>query len=97
MATHTFTLTGRETIEARITIDPGIHTTSAYGLAFNADADTVGDTDSTRYSGYCPTCVAYHEIHRVIAGRWGIESEDIATAVDANMPPCHCDTDEEED
>lgn len=91
MTSYDFTLTGRITIDASIDIHRGIETASAWGLAFDQDADVIADTDSTRYSGYCDAEIAYHELHRLFAGRWGIESEDIAAAVDAQLPICECD------
>lgn len=103
MSTHVFTVTGRATIEAHITIEPGgygmpgAQRTVGYGIAFNDDADTVADTDSTGYIDYCRPEIAYHELHRLIAGRWGIESETIAAAVDEVMGECTCDPDPEDD
>lgn len=100
MATHVFTIPGRITVEAHVTIGgagsggyamPGAQSVGAYGIAFDDDANTVGDTSEHRYIDYCPSGIAYHELHRLIAGRWGIESEGIAAAVDALMPPCECE------
>lgn len=91
MATYTFTLAGRITIDATIEISHGTETVSAWGLAFDGNADVIGETDSARYSGFCDSEVAYDELHRLINGRWGVESEDIAAAIDARMPACQCD------
>jgi hypothetical protein len=87
------TLTGRETIDACVNIDHDINTSVAYGLAFNDDGDVVAETDSTRYSGFCEAEIVYHELHRLIAWRWGIESGDIADALDMRGIMCDCEED----
>ena len=81
MASYALNLTGRIPVELSIDVHWGIETASAWALAFNDDADVVGETESTRYSGFCDSEIMYAEAHRVIAGRWGIESQDIATAI----------------
>lgn len=91
MTDYTFNLSGRIAVEAWISITRGTETATAFGLAFDSDADVLAETDSTRYSGYCDSEIAYHEVHRLLASRWGIESEDIAAAVDAQLPVCECD------
>jgi hypothetical protein len=91
-STHQFTLEGRLRLDARIYVTPGPHKIDAYGLAFDDGANIRAETNSTGYIGYCRACIAYHELHRLIAGRWGIESETIADAVEGRFPHgCTCD------
>lgn len=79
-------------IEVRAWIDhEGSEASSAYGIAFNADAETIADTRTTRYSGYCDAEIFYAELHRLIAQRWGLESADIAAAIEAQGFSCECD------
>ena len=92
MTTYRLALAGRATIDAHVTLAPGPHKIDAYGIAFNDDADVVAETGSTGYIDYCRACILYHELHRLIAGRWGIESQTIADAVETEFPyGCTCD------
>jgi len=91
MASYNFKIAGRMTIDATIDVHRGIETASAWGLAFDQDADVIAETESTRYSGFCDAEIVYSELHRLFAGRWGIESEDIASAVDSVLPLCECE------
>ena len=84
-------------IDARITLDrpeyamPGAQGIPAYGIAFNSEAETIAETDSTRYIDYCTWEIVYYEAHRLLNGRWGVEAEDIAAAVEDILPICDCD------
>ena len=92
MSTYTLTLPSRAgQLDVRIYVDYGVDTAAAYGIALDDNANVRAETDSSRYSGYCAAEIVYHEAHRLIAGRWGVESEDIAAAVESILPPCECE------
>ena len=92
MSTFILTLPSRAgQLDVRIYVDYGINTAAAYGVAFDDNANVRAETDSSRYSGYCAAEIVYHETHRLIAGRWGVESGDIAAAVDSILPICECE------
>lgn len=100
MTTHTFTLTGSETVHAFITIGtgghvmPGMQSTGAYGIAFNDAAETIAETGEHRYVDYCQAEIAGLELQRLIADRWGIDSDAIDAAVSEQL---ECDCEPEDD
>ncbi|OJU44434.1 MAG: hypothetical protein BGN98_13700 [Microbacterium sp. 69-7] len=78
-------------IDARVFITRGTSTAESYGIAFDEDGATIAETSANRYSGFCDAEIAYDEAHRLMAWRWGVESEDIAAAVDAAGLTCDCE------
>lgn len=55
---------------------------------FDADANVLGDTDSTLYMDYCRPEVALHELHKCGA-------PDSLQETFADWHPCECDDDDE--
>lgn len=90
--TTTLTIKG---LEARVYLDYGVNTTGGYGILFDENADTVAETETLRYSGYCTACVVYREFQRLINWRRGIEPHDIHQTLDLlNRANCTCDDEE---
>jgi hypothetical protein len=88
MATYTLTLNG---LDARVTLDHGVNTVSAYGLTFDESADVVTETESRRFSGYCDSEIVYSIACDMLHTRRGIEAEDISDAVEALGLTCECE------
>lgn len=106
MTTHTFTLTGSETVQAFITLEnggyvmPGMQSAGAYGIAFITHEDdtveTVADTSEHRYVDYCPAEIAGLELQRLITDRWGIDSDVIDAAVSEQLE-CTCEPEDDDE
>ena len=94
---HVITLAGDIAIEAHVHIGnggyamPGAQSIGAWGMAFNDDADVIAETDTHQYVDYCESEILYHELHRLFAGQYGIESETIGYAVDETGLSCDCE------
>lgn len=88
MPTYTIALKG---LEASITLDSGAETTRAYGIAFDENGDTISETESRRFSGFCDSEIVYDIASELLTTRRQIESEGIADALEAIGLVCACE------
>lgn len=89
MATHIVAVKG---LEARVFILKGTpQGYPAYGIAFDEDANTVDETDTTMYGGYCHAEIVGLVAGDMLATRRGIEYADIWEALESIGLTCECD------
>lgn len=85
MYKHTVTLNG---LEARVTLDYGVNTVAAYGITFDESGDTVTETESRQFSGFCDQEIIYTLAGEMLATRRRIDWEDVYNAIDLE---CNCE------
>lgn len=85
-------------LEAHVNIEHGFQATSAWGIAFDEDADIVVETETRRFLGFCDYEIAYEVAGDMLAGRRahpaatrGIEWADISAAIEALGHACDCE------
>ena len=78
-------------LDARVNVDHGAETVSAYGITFDEDARIVTETRPARWSGFCDACIVYDVAGTMLATRRRIEYDDVIDALERAGMACTCD------
>jgi len=79
-------------LDARVNVDHGAETVSAYGITFDENARIVTETRAyrSRYSGFCNACIVYDMAADMLTTRRGIEYDDVSDALEPAGLTCMC-------
>ena len=88
----TYTLDNLRGLDLSITIEPSLQGYRGYGIAFDEDADIVGETASRLYIGYCIPDILASIAGDLTNGDDNMrDASDIFDALHAHGLVCHCD------